>query len=95
MNISDILPLININGFEEGEHSKEIKFPDGRSIEITYRLEYIIKRAAYDSVDGMNSVTALFSLINWTGYDAEGAEVPVAYSVDVDYKIQELLNEQL
>ena len=95
MNISDILPLIDINSFEEGEHSKEFQFPDGSSIEIEYRLEYIIKRAAYDSADGLNTITALFSLTDWTGYDAEGAELPVNYSLEVDNKIEKLLNEQV
>lgn len=95
MNVTDILPLISATDFEEGEHSKEYYLPDGRSIEIEYRLEYIIKCAAYDSTDGLNQVTALFSITDWTGYDADGAELPVTYSLEVDNKIQKLLNEQM
>jgi len=98
IDFKEILPLIDIYDFQGGSFHKDIRLPDGRSIEFKGSVEIRGTRIHnyFDPDDnGYFEGTVEFTLSDWTGFDRDGREIMVTNHVYFQNKMQELLEGQL
>ena len=91
IDMFNVIPLINLSAFSEGEHIIEYQLPDESSVEITYRMESNARQDLSSQNDTWIGYTKI-SFIECFGYAADGSYLQVKNVQYFEDTLNELLN---
>lgn len=98
IDFKEILPLVDITDLPDGTFDREYRLADGRSVELKARITVHGSRIRnYCDPDdtGYFNGSVEFVLLDWTGYDPDGREIPVTNYAYFQNMIETLIRQAL